>query len=102
LIARELDKTRVKGKTQAVSIYELIGLAGDRVDSDLDRFLELYHCGRKAYSQRHFRKALDYFLAARELHPQDRGTLLHIQRSQNYLSSPPPESWDGIYTMTAK
>ncbi|MEC4802778.1 MAG: GAF domain-containing protein [Jaaginema sp. PMC 1079.18] len=102
LRTRELDKTRVKGKTQAVSIYELIGLAGDRVDGELESFLELYHQGRAAYSQRHFQKALNHFFAAHDLFPQDRATLLHITRSQKYLSSPPPESWDGIYTMTHK
>ncbi len=102
LITRELDKTRVKGKTQAVSIYELIGLAGDRVDSELESFLGLYHQGRSAYNQRHFNQALNYFMAARDLYPQDRATLIHIARSQKYLNSPPPDSWDGINTMTHK
>ncbi|MGD2180594.1 GAF domain-containing protein [Lusitaniella coriacea] len=102
LLVRELDKTRVKGKMQAVSIYELIDIDPKTVDPKLEKFLHLYHCGRDAYLQRHFKDAIALFHDATELYPNDRATQLQLARSQQYLKVPPPETWDGIHTMTTK
>lgn len=99
---RELDKIRVKGKKQAVSIYELIGLASHPLSSEMAEFLEIYAQGRAAYMNRNFQQALELFQKAQELQAQDRAVALHIQRALNYLQSPPPDSWDGVHTMTSK
>ncbi|MBD2577412.1 GAF domain-containing protein [Oscillatoria sp. FACHB-1406] len=102
LWVRELDKIRVKGRMQPVSIYELLDLRPNAIASDLERFLDLYRSGREAYIQRNFQKALKFFWDAQNLQPSDRATLFHLQRAQQYLNIPPPENWDGVHTMTAK
>lgn len=102
LLVRELDKTRVKGKMQAVSIYELIDTRPITIAPEFEQFLDLYRCGRSAYIKRDFQKALGLFWRAKTLRPSDRATLLHLQRSQHYLETPPPENWDGVHTMTTK
>lgn len=99
---RELDKIRVKGKNQAVSIYELIGLSNEPLDSNTEEFLEIYNQGRSAYTNRNFQKALEFFQKAQSLQENDQAVKLHIQRSLNYIQFPPPESWDGVHTMTTK
>ncbi len=99
---RELDKIRVKGKKQAVSIYELIGLTSHPLAPEMAEFLEIYAQGRKAYMNRNFQQALELFQKAQELQKQDRAVSLHIQRSLNYIQLPPPDSWDGVHTMTTK
>ncbi len=99
---RELDKIRVKGKKQAVSIYELIGLASHPLAPEMTEFLELYAQGRTAYMNRDFQQALELFQKAQGLQEQDRAVSLHIQRSLNYIQLPPPDSWDGVHTMTTK
>ncbi|MCW6035160.1 GAF domain-containing protein [Spirulina subsalsa FACHB-351] len=102
LLTRELDKTRVKGKSRAVRIYELIGLKPAYLDPQTEHFLNIYHQGREAYLARDFQRALRLFTEAASLRPQDHPTEIHIQRCQLYLKTPPPESWDGIHIMTTK
>ncbi|HBB35865.1 MAG TPA: adenylate/guanylate cyclase domain-containing protein [Cyanobacteria bacterium UBA8803] len=99
---RELDKIRVKGKYQAVSIYELIGEIDIPLNDVTNRFLDLYAKGRQAYISRNFSKAIAFFEEARHLKPNDLPVMIHLERSQNYLKNPPPEYWDGVHTMTTK
>jgi adenylate cyclase len=100
---RELDRIRVKGKNQAVSIYELIGESDMPLNDNTKRFLDLYAAGRRAYLNRDFQTALSCFDQAYPLKPStDQAVLLHLQRSRYYLKNPPPEWWDGIETLTTK
>ncbi|HIK27147.1 MAG: GAF domain-containing protein [Oscillatoriaceae bacterium SKW80] len=100
--ARELDKIRVKGKHQAVSIYELIAERSVNLDADTREFLELYKAGRAAYMQRDFQKAIAYFESAAKIRKDDRAVAIHLERCRNYLKNPPPDFWDGVYTFTTK
>jgi adenylate cyclase len=100
--ARELDKIRVKGKNQAVSIYELIGEADVPLNEKTKTFLHLYEEGRHAYLNRDFRKALTYFENAYHLKPTDLAVIAHLERAKNYLDNPPPDSWNGVHMMTTK
>lgn len=102
ITVRELDKIRVKGKNNAVKIYELIGEASDRLDPELEKFLELYHYGREAYIARNFDKAIVYFEEAQRLRANDQAVEIHLERSHNYLHNPPADNWDGVHTMTSK
>ncbi|HAX90515.1 MAG TPA: adenylate/guanylate cyclase domain-containing protein [Cyanobacteria bacterium UBA11370] len=99
---RELDKIRVKGKHQAVSIYELIGDVSIPLNETTRRFLDFYAAGRNAYINRDFSQAITYFEDARQLKSKDQAVLIHLERSQHYLNYPPPEFWDGVHTMTTK
>jgi len=99
---RELDKIRVKGKTQAVSIYELIGTTDMPLNDITKRSLELYEAGRCAYLNRDFQKAIAYFTQIHQLKPSDKAVLTQLERSNIYLENPPSDDWDGVYTMTTK
>jgi adenylate cyclase len=99
---RELDKIRVKGKNQAVSIYELIGTTDMPLNDTTKRSLELYEAGRRAYLNRDFQGAIDYFAKTLQLKPSDKAVITQLERSRNYLANPPSEDWDGVYTMTTK
>lgn len=99
---RELDCIRVKGKSRPINIYELIGDRRDSLEPKTYEFLELYAAGRAAYSSMHFLQALRYFQSAQHLRPGDRAVTVHLQRSQEYLLTPPPENWDGVHTMVTK
>ncbi|MGB3512806.1 MAG: GAF domain-containing protein [Microcoleaceae cyanobacterium] len=99
---RELDKVRVKGKQKAVSIYELISPSSEPLDPETEKFLEFYIKARKAYMERKFPQAISYFKGAQKIRPEDEAVAIHIQRSLDYMKIPPPDNWDGIYTMTTK
>ncbi|WP_373525669.1 GAF domain-containing protein [Nostoc sp.] len=99
---RQLDKIRVKGKHQAVNIYELIGDRTTLLDTNTQEFLFHYHTGRAAYLSRNFSQAIGCFQAAKCLQPQDQAVDIHLERARNYQQTPPPESWDGVWTMLTK
>ncbi|MEH2350725.1 MAG: GAF domain-containing protein [Nostoc sp.] len=99
---RQLDKIRVKGKYQAVNIYELIGDRNTPLDANTQEFLHHYHTGRAAYLSRNFLEAIACFEAAKCIQPEDQAVDIHLERASNYLQKPPTESWDGIWTMLTK
>lgn len=99
---RQLDKIRVKGKHQAVYIYELIGDRSIPLDANTEEFLFHYHAGRTAYSSRDFSQAIASFEAAKRIRPLDQALNTHLERAYNYQQIQPPDSWDGVWTMITK
>ncbi|MBD2441100.1 GAF domain-containing protein [Nostoc sp. FACHB-110] len=99
---RQLDKIRVKGKHQAVNIYELISDREKPLDADTQEFLFHYHAGRIAYLGRDFTQAIACFNAAKYIRPKDQAVDMHLERAHNYQKNPPPDSWDGVWTIVTK
>lgn len=99
---RELDKIRVKGKTQPVSIYELIGLNSDPLSDQKRQVMEHYYKGRELYLNRKFAIAIAEFAQALEIDPNDKPADMHMARCQHWLKSAPPDDWDGSWIMTEK
>jgi adenylate cyclase len=99
---RQLDKIRVKGKHQAVNIYELISDRTTPLDANTQEFLFYYHTGRDAYLSRNFTQAIAFFEAAKNIRPRDQALILQLERAYNYQQTPPPENWDGVWTITVK
>lgn len=99
---RELDRIRVKGKNQPVSIYELLGDRSSPLDPVTQEFLMLYDAGRNAYMNAYFKDAIRYFKAAEQINKSDRAVQVHLERSHTYLQNPPPVTWDGVHTMMTK
>jgi adenylate cyclase len=99
---RELDWICVKGKTQPIGIFELIGDRSQALDSATLEFLELYQAGRSAYTAADFQKSMRYFEQAQRLRESDQAVAIHLERARAYLLNPPSAQWDGVYTMTNK
>ncbi|WP_017655892.1 GAF domain-containing protein [Fortiea contorta] len=99
---RELDKIRVKGKHQAVNIYELISDRTTALDAATEEFLLYYQHGRAAYLASEFSQAIVHFTAAKRIRPTDQAVKIHLERAHNYRQTPPPDSWDGVWAMIAK
>jgi adenylate cyclase len=100
--ARQLDKIRVKGKHQAVNIYELIGDRTTDLDANTQEFLWHYQVGRSAYLDRDFSQAIACFTTAQYIRPTDQAVNIHLERAYNYQKTPPLESWDGVWDLIAK
>ena len=99
---RELDRIRVKGKTRPIRIYELIGDRQTPLSDQTQELLDLYQSGRESYIIQDFQRAILYFEKAQRLRTSDLAIATHIERANNYLRNPPPQDWDGVYTMTTK
>jgi len=64
--------------------------------------LERFAKGRKLYKLMQFEEAKQEFLAALEADPADSPSRVYADRCAWYIDNPPPEDWDGVFTMTTK
>ena len=100
--ARKLDVVRVKGKTQPVAIYELIGRKGKPLDSKLERVIEAYSEGLNAYNRRHWETAIHHFIAALQIDPNDGPSKVYLERCRTLRDNPPKKDWDGVFNLLSK
>jgi adenylate cyclase len=105
-VYRELDLIRVKGKTQPVMIYELIGRAGEEnlygSIADVQLRLDQFARGRTLYRARRWEEAQRVFQIMIDKWPDDGPARTYWKRCQEYLFDEPPSGWDGVFTMTHK
>ena len=97
---RELDWVRVKGKLLPVKIYELVGVK--QVEPRVREALDHFEKGFKEYHNKNFDGALVCFTAVLNKIPDDPPAKLYIERCQEYIQTPPPENWDGVYEFKTK
>lgn len=102
VIVRELDLLVVKGKTEPIRAYELIGLVNDTLPDKVKNFIEIYHSGLKLYRMREWDKAIENFSKALEIFPNDYTCKLYIQRCVYFKETPPPSDWSGVFIMQTK
>ncbi len=102
VVVREVDLIRVKGKTEPVTIYEVLARANDGLPEDVTSVVEHYSLGLQAYRQRKWETGIGEFRRALEIRPDDGPSLTYLKRCSEYLSAPPPDDWDGVYIMTTK
>jgi adenylate cyclase len=102
VVFRELDRVRVKGKDEAVAIFEPLGLQGKVEKSRLEEV--------KMYAQflRHYR-AQDWDQAELQLFNLQKialGNALYshtfVERIAYLRANPPGRDWDGAFTFTTK
>ncbi|MEO0869286.1 MAG: adenylate/guanylate cyclase domain-containing protein, partial [Cyanobacteria bacterium J06642_11] len=99
---RELDYVCVKGKRQAVRLYEVLGLRSQPLSPEQQQQLELYAKGRELYQQRQFSLAIDTFSQLLRQSPKDQATRLQIKRCQHLQQHPPAPNWDGSWQLQEK
>jgi adenylate cyclase len=101
LAYRELDRVRVKGRDEAVSIYEPLG-PRDEVDKDVRDELELYREALKLYRAGNWELAEVQFLNLDKRSPKRLLYKLYVERIIHFRNNPPPADWDGVYTYLEK
>jgi adenylate cyclase len=91
---REIDLVAVKGKQQPVPIYELMIVDDSEVRGAFEDALKLYR-------NREFTAALKMFdnLCTQK---QDHVSSLYVRRCREFIASPPPAEWDGVFVATTK
>ncbi len=64
--------------------------------------LEHFSAGRRFYKLMDFSQAKAEFAAALAAEPDDGPSRVYLDRCEYYIQNPPPEDWDGVFTMTTK
>ncbi len=99
--ARELDRIRVVGKREAVTVYELVERKGYLTDQQKALF-GLYEQGLVLYRGGEFRPALEVFQRALEIDERDGPSSTYLRRCEQYLITPPASNWDGVFELDSK
>jgi adenylate cyclase len=92
---RLIDHVVVKGRTQPIRIYEVLGEEGEPLDRDVEPFCR----GLDRYRERAFREALHHFEQGA---PADPACRPFIERCRVFLEEPPPADWDGVWRWAEK
>jgi len=101
MLCRELDLVAVKGKSQPVRIFELIGENG-KVPQEKIELVHGFTQGLRAYQTQQWDKGKKIFSEMNALYPEDEPTKLFLRRVVDLKKNPPPKNWDGVFVMTTK
>ncbi len=100
-LVRELDTIRVKGREEAVRIFQVLGCrAPDRQEAV---WLESYAAGLRAYRMGHWTEAATAFREARASHDAgDPACDLLLARMRSLERAPEADPWDGVWSFEVK
>ena len=93
---RLLDRVAVKGKSEAIRIYELLGRAGEA--DERHGMVAAYEKAFAVYVARDFAGAMA--ILARQTDDAPSARLL--ERCREFQQEPPSEDWDGVYVSKIK
>lgn len=99
--ARKLAALVVKGKTQPVICYELVGKKGQISDEQL-HLIEKFEAGWRHYAVQDFEKAIELFDQCLAIAPKDGPSLRYKGLSAEFIKKPPAPSWRGEFIQTSK
>ena len=100
--AREIDLIRVRGRDMPVAIYEALGHHSEDSFPHREEALAAFSEGLLRYRQRDWAGAERCFSKALAANPEDGPSKIYFERCGIYRSTPPPASWDGVWTMPHK
>jgi adenylate cyclase len=99
-VCRDLDRIRVKGKLQPVTIYELLDRAQNR--QKYDSLLEGFGSAMAAYREQNWNEAVLQFGTLLTSFPDDGPTQIFLQRALDFREHAPEPGWDGVHVMKSK
>jgi len=102
-VCRLLDIVAVKGKTEGVKIYELIGRTDEELPEETLKLCEIFKQGFDAYLKQKWDEALKIFSQIEKDFPEDKiAAKLYIERCTEYKQNPPGKDWDGVAHLKTK
>ena len=100
-ICRELDFIAVKGKTEAVRIYEILQPTEKLTTEKLYDIKKLFETGLAYYRKRKWKHAEKYFAECAQKY-NDTPSKVFLRRVAHYQISPPKPKWSGVFVMNVK
>jgi adenylate cyclase len=99
---RSVALVQVKGKTQPVEIFTLIGAKADRADPEFLQRLETYEAGFRKFRERDFVQAKILFSQFLEFYPDDSLAKMYLERALEYEEQPPDAAWNAVEVFKKK
>lgn len=101
---RVIDAVRVKGKERPIRIYQPLA-SQDMSKEEFDRGTQIADLSEQAFSayqNQEFEKSISLYKDIQGILVDDKASEIVIMRCNEFLKEPPPENWDGCYTMKTK
>ncbi|MGA9756615.1 MAG: adenylate/guanylate cyclase domain-containing protein [Desulfobaccales bacterium] len=98
---RELDLVAVKGKEQAVRVFQVLGLTGELEPEVIHRRRDFAQA-LEHYRHQRFSEALAGFEAICAAAPEDGPARIYRDRCRRFQEAPPPADWDTVFRPDAK
>jgi adenylate cyclase len=100
-VCREIDRVRVKGKDEAVAIFQPLGMEGQVEKPKLDE-MKLWNQALKQYRAQDWDMAELQLINLRKATPD--GTLYaeFLERVTHFRAAPPENGWDGAWKFETK
>ena len=101
MVFREIDKVRVKGKDEPVTMFEPIGMVGE-VPADVIEQLNLWKHALRLYRAQDWEQAELQLSNLQRQAPQSRLYQLYLERVAILRANPPGADWDGVTNFATK
>ncbi|MDP6572308.1 MAG: adenylate/guanylate cyclase domain-containing protein [Rhodospirillales bacterium] len=99
---REIDLMRVKGKDRPVAVFEALDFHDQESFPNMERTLDAYNRGLAQYRGRDWASAISSLEGALDAFAGDVPSKIFLERALHHRDNPPPEDWDGVWTLTQK
>jgi adenylate cyclase len=93
---RSVALVQVKGKTEPVEIFTLLGAKNDPGDETFLRRVETYEAGLRKFRERDFTQAQQLFAQFLEFYPEDALAKMYLERAIEYEQTPPDLAWNAV------
>lgn len=100
-VVRSLGGVRVKGKTQAVPIYELLGREGD-VPAESREYAERFGTAVACFTQRDWSRARTRFEQCLSERDDDLAARQYLAAIERFMAAAPGDDWTGALELTEK
>ena len=99
---RSVALVQVKGKSEPVEIFTLIGATKEPRDPEFLQRLETYEMGFRKFREREFTQAKILFSQFLEFYPDDVLAKMYLERALEYEGEPPDEAWNAVEVFKKK
>ena len=102
LLIRKIDTVMVKGRKQAVTIYELFNSDSLDVQSAKKIVMQSLEEPLNLYRQKKWMEAEQLFTDLVRNQPLDSLPAIYVERCQNFLENSPSDDWAGVHVFNQK
>jgi adenylate cyclase len=99
--AREIDRVVVKGKTEPISVYEILDYHTPESFPNIVEVLSHFRDGLMWYREGKWEKAKAAFGRSLAANPNDVTSKVYLDRCE-FLRTHPPDDWHGVWKLNAK
>ncbi len=99
---RFLDRVIVKGRSEPISIYEVLDGESEALMNLKLETQAVFEKAIRRYQAKEFQAAQQYFTEAWQIHPGDKTVKWYLERIEECLKQGVPDHWDGVTVLTSK